>query len=628
MRKPLGWLFAAVLVATVSCSSVPSSGGVKVVGIAPSAGAPNNVADSEIRLSGKHYDPKAGPADVVSGFLDAEVDTTNEGKQLATEYLTDRSIWDRDAETLVYRTKEVEVLPVVAPDPKRDVRVTFQMLARIDKNGEYHVDSGSTSQNFELGGSDAGGWRLSRLPAGRRIDNSYLDQVFKRVVPLFYTADPESDVLIPDPFYVLRETLPVVSALVQRLLDGPTPSLRAALMPGGSASPTWGFPAGTKLLTAPVDANIVELTFSEELDAVPRANRGRLVAQLVWTLTSQDLRIDGVRIKVGDHPFVFSDVQNPAEQSQAQWARYDPDAAVAGRASHFNRDGTLAAYRPSSTVRLGRALGDATAQPAVDASGTQVAIVAPVAKKPSLRELRVGPADAGKLDVQLTAGRLTKPSWGTALDGVWVVAQQGEDLPKVLTVRGAANDSQKLIRAPDLYGPVDAFEVAPDGTRVAAIVDRAGERRVEIGYITRGVFAGTASQVGGFRAVTTDLNVVAVAWADSGKLAIIASRGTQAPDVFTVLVDGSAVRQWTGSSEKIARGSAAQLVALPVQHDDAKRGDIQSGALLLAVSRRDGSKVATEVYINLGLEWVPLPTEGAPRSSPSTDEPTHPAQSR
>ena len=600
---------SAVLAAlALSCSSVPSSGHVKAIGTAPPAGAPAKAPGPQIGVSGTKYDSLAAPVQVVSGFLDAEVDTSDGGKANVDAYLTPTTSWDREAGALIYSTREVQLLPQSADDAHREVRVTYQLVARINIHGEFLPASGSESQTFDLAGP-VGGWHIAGLPAGRRIDKGSLDQVYTRVVPYFPSADVDARVLIPDPVYVLRDKKPALSSLVERLLTGPTPALRAALAQANPAAPAWSFPPGTKLLTALVDDNnIAEVTFSGELDQVPRApssKRDRIVAQLIWTLTSQDLQIAAVRIKVEDHPFQFAGGTRP-EQSQAQWARYDPDLELASRSAYFNLGGRLATYDPSSSIRPGRALDDANAPPSVDGQATRVAIVAAVPHKP-LRELRVGPTTgAGKLVTQLSADRLTDPSWGNDSDGVWVVSQQGEAVPQVLTAQ-AAKSPTKRIAAEDLNARVDAFEVAPDGTRVAAIIERAGERRVEIGYITRGVFGAQALRVGGWRAVTTGIDVSEVTWADSGKLALIGKRGTEAASVFTALVDGSALQQSAGSADTLGGGDSAHLVALPVQHDDAKRGDLLSGGLMLVVSRGTGAAMTTELYVNRGTGWLLRP---------------------
>lgn len=599
MRRFVTVVLAATALLGASCSSVPSSGPATVVGNAPTARPAQAEEGPPIRRSGTRRSADDTPVEVVTGFLDAEADTTLEGTALAQDYLESKSVWVPDAETLVYSSKDVDEVPSFG-ERSGFIRVTYSLLARISTDpktgvGEYRPEVRKLEQLIEVRRPDSE-WLIATLPHGRRIDQDDLGQVFRRVVP-YYFADRDYENLVPDPVFLLRHSSNQIQRLVSRLVDGPTPVLKDFL-------PRQLFPPGAALLTAsePKD-KIVELTFSDELELARFSDRPKIIAQIVWTLTGLDSTIDAVTIKVDGKPFNF-DLDKPDKTGiahrQAAWAEYDPDAAYASRIAYFNQDGTVGSYSPSSVIRAGRALGAGAGQPAVDREDAFVAVTAPAGKQ---QELRVGPLDAGALLPQIAAATLTKPSWGTDVDGVWVVAQQKKQPPQLFTVPAGFGNNDE-IDSTELGTRVDAFEVAPDGLRVAAIIERDGVRSLEIGYIARTFFEGKASRVGGFRKVVSGRAMTArsVSWVDSGKVMFVGQPPDEAPQVFTVLVDGTGREVASGSREIIKSNRALpviqpQLLPLSVRHESARRGD-SSGVdnLMLVVEGRS-------IYVHRGSGW-------------------------
>lgn len=600
-RSAVAVLLAALALAAPGCSSVPTSGKATVVADAPTAPAPDAGAQGEIRAAGPKRDAASNPVELVTGFLNAEQDTSKDGTIRALDYLTVPTVWDPTGETLVYTTKEVELGDSVDP-AAIDVRVTYSTLARIVTDasgaGDYRPDLGTDVQTFQVKKVD-GAYRIAGIPRGRRVNDNNLDQVFRRVVP-YFCANRDCDTFVPEPIFVLKETSPPVAAVISRLLVGPTTVLK-------DFQPYSLFPRGTVLLTAPQpEDNVVEVTFSRELADGAPADRPKIVAQIVWTLTALDSRIAAVSIKVADGPFEFKNGMPADVQGQAQWPAYDPDALYAARASYFNLGGALGSYRPSSAVQAGRALGS-TGGPAVDVEDKTVAISAQA--KRFRFELRVGPVETGPLVTVIKSEHMTKPSWGVRGDGVWVVTQEGNGAPKVYSVPGNPKP-ERTVRAPELTSRVYAFEAAPDGLRVAAIVERDGRRSLEIGYFDRSSLLGGARRVGGFRPIVTGASVtpLSVAWVDSGKLAFIGQHGEEDPEVFTVLVDGTDLRSLNGSQALLRRNRPApapqpQLVPIAMVHDseDTRRGDRSSPDALMVII--DGNAT----YARDGIDWTRLP---------------------
>lgn len=605
MRKAAAALSGWALLLAAACTSVPSSGDPVVIGPAPLAGAPAEEADIG-RRAGAPIKPGASPTEVVAGFLDAEADTSTDGTVVAQQYLTSESVWNAIGETLVYTAADVQVAATPTATVNQ-IRVTYSLIARINSDGEYRPDVRQAVHTFDVAFIANAGWRISALPRGRRIDIDDLSQVFNRVVPYFYTTN-DYDTLVPEPIYQLKQGTKRVFTLVSRLVEGPTPVLRDFL-------PDTLFPPGTKLLTAPEPENkIAELTFNDALNDARFSDRPRIVAQIVWTLTALDNRITAVTVKVDGRPFVLGADAEAESQRQSQWAVYDPDAKYAERLGYFNLRGGLGLYR-TSFVRPGRSLSPGAGHPAVDPTGTTVAVVAPDGL---LHELLVGPVATGALVAQLKYESLTKPSWGTKEDGAWVVAQDGEQPPRLYTVPDDAREP-RYVPAAELTGRVHAFEVAPDGLRVAAIVERDGRRVLDVGVIDRPLFDRTARRVAGFRPVVNggDVTPLAVAWLDSGKLAVVGQFGTEDPEIFTVLVDGTDLQPLDPAtskrSQRILQSSRSQgltefqLIPLPFEHDDARRGSDSTPDELMLVIDTD------KVHVHRGVAWSQMATPAASR---------------
>lgn len=608
MRRFVAVVVTATALLAVSCSSVPTDGKATVVDKAPTARPGDDAERVGIRRSGTRRSADDSPVQVVTGFLDAEADTTQEGSALAKDYLVrgPKQIWYPDADTLVYTAKDVEEVPSTDA-ALRVVRVTYSLLARITTDpktgiGEYRPDVRKVEQTIEVRRPD-GEWLIGALPHGRRINVSDLDQVFRRVVPYHY-ADSDYRFLVPDPLFLLKHTSNQIQRVLKQLVAGPSPVLADFLPPSR-------FPVNTSVLTVsePKD-KIVEVTFSPELEATKFADRPKIIAQIVWTLTSLDTGINAVRIKAADKPFEYDLAASPeladVAHTQADWEEYDPDDAYERRTSYFNQEGAVGSYGPASALRAGPALGADAGEPAIDWDNKFVAVTAPAKL---LQELRVGPLNSGALLPQVASESLTKPSWGTPVDGVWVVSQGKGEPPKLVTVPAELGNNQQHAST-ELGSRVHAFEVAPDGLRVAAVIERDGESSLEVGYIDRPLFDGKATRVGGFRKVVNGRTITAssVVWLDSGKLGFIGRRAEETAQVFTVLVDGTDLRT-AGESREVLRSNSAlpvlqpQLLPLAVRHESARRGDNNGPEnMMLVIEGRT-------IYTNRGAGWVRQPAQ-------------------
>ncbi len=544
----------------------------------PVAVAQDPGGEIEVRQQEAAPQPGATPAQIVDGFVRAGADRTSEGRTIADKYLAQINAWDESGDTFVFSSYTQEAADAGTDPRVRRVAVTYRMLARITPDGEYRPDVRSVVEVYRLEDTD-GNWRIGSLPRGLRIRNDDLRRAFRRVVPYFY-ANTFEPTLVPDPVYLPGGDA-LVTSVIQKLLNGPTPWLSDYVAVSA-------FPRGTKLLSAPLTGEIAELTFSRELNDAPEADRKHIIAQLVWTLTSlTQAQITAVDIRVEGEPFLVGAEMQADARTRNRWSAYAPEGDGAKRSTYFNLRGILARYRPATLLAPGMALGSANAQLAVDSADAQVAVVD--SSDGGRLGLTVAPMTGGQLSPPLIQSRfLTAPSWGPRDEGVWVVKQDEKGGPEVFLV--PVPKDARPIPAPQLTARVHAFEVAPDGVRVAVIYQVGGTRRAFVGLIKRDP-TGQALSVGGLpqRSIAPDVDVAAVTWAGSGQLAVLGRRGAAKPAVFTAAVDGSELQESKGSSDLLESSTSAQLVG---------RSD---GELVLVV---DG----TSVFRNDGTDWRRLTT--------------------
>lgn len=139
--------------------------------------------------------PGASPADVVRGFLRANVGFADE-RDVARTYLTEglASQWVPTQEILVY-----EGTPDIVDDGSRTVAVDVRVAGRIDDQGQL-VEQGSASaitQSFSLARVD-GEWRINGFPDGFGVwlSRTDLEQSF-RPTSLYY-LNPHGSTFVPE----------------------------------------------------------------------------------------------------------------------------------------------------------------------------------------------------------------------------------------------------------------------------------------------------------------------------------------------------------------------------------------------------------------------------------------------
>ncbi len=475
----LGLLLVASL---AGCVSIPTAGPVQSSTVTQGPGA-----------QGQHYMqivPKPPvkdwrPDQIVQGFLLASASFGY--WQIAREYLTPTARWNPTWSAIVY-SRGPTVSPPVYQKTKKGapatavVTVGGKVQATLSQNGGYAVPaapsaSGPQQQGvpevFEL--EKVGGqWRISSVPPYLLL-SSYLFNSDYQLRNLYF-FDPGYSYLVPDPAYVPLQATPVdlTKGLVNDLIHQPPDWL--------SHGTTTAFPQGTTLTdvtlnggTATVNLSIAARKGSPSWasqSSTTKTMMQRVSAQLLETLSGSGQSgsaVQSVELSVNGNMWNPPGSQENPVQHLGQ-ARYSPPTGSSGTFYYLD-DGNLMEHSSNATAKIAR-LGTAYSSIAVSPGPPRSRYVAAL----SGSTLYAGPLN-GKL-TRVPGGPYQTMSWDPGGD-LWVTTNDeiftlpaperpgqplGQPVPVTVENSNGATDP----------GPFNALRVAPDGVRVAIIVNGSG----------------------------------------------------------------------------------------------------------------------------------------------------------
>lgn len=543
-RTPVALLAAFVAASLLGgCASIPVAGpvqpGLEIRLDDPEPGSAPVIASPPR--------PGSDPVEILQGFLQASADFRgdHETARLFLDPATRRS-WQPDAGTTVYSVAGddygIRRTYSVAGEA---VRLEAEVVATIDEYGQYTPVPDQTLDTVFTFTRVSGEWRIASVPPGLYLTPFEVSETYRQVE--LYFLSPDREIVVPNLVFV--PVLPgLPTALVRRLLSGPTPRLEPAV--------TTAFPGGTDLAVsavavadgvASVDLNRVALQATGEV-------RDQMVAQLVWTLT-QLPEVESVQVTIDGSEAGPGSV--PTEQTRENWASYDPNELLSTTAVYLVRDGQVGTLTGSEFVPLPGRLGRgeiALRWPAVSLDGSRIAGL-----NPDGNVLLAGRIEAEDDLVNRFAGvDLAPPAYGPegllwVLDrdpennSVWVLPPSGEQTRVTLPVLG---DSR-----------VVAVRPSRDGIRVALVIDDPGEPatdeetaspsqagpgqvvgdRLLVGVLRRGPgLAGLAVQ--NAQPVAPEIDTITdLAWADPARLLVLGAQDEGAPAPFAIDADGSSV---------------------------------------------------------------------------------------
>lgn len=507
MRK----LFAICsIVILTGCAALPVSGPVRI--------GPDLAPASDVNTF--YYSPAppvdgASATEILSGFISAGTAPQND-YSIAREFLGEsiRASWNPSQELLIQRST-----PEIILTENGTAFIEIEVTARVDANGRYEsLPSGSTRTLEYSFTEEAGQIRILSAPDVTIVIRPVFDVVFRSYS--VYFLDQSKSTLVPELRWFPANPA-TGTKLVNALLAGPSDWLKPAVV---SAIPT-GTVLSLDAVTVQQEVALVDLSARALVASL--SDRILMKAQLDATL-SQLPTITRVAVSI--------------ERSAQDIPEPLPGISVAS-------SGAL--------IALGQQGLEALSGPNQDAISTGLSFfesreVSELAASTSASRLAAG-TSAGVLETGLAnpGARIELVDQRTSL--VALGYDQFQYLWAVSSSQITVNSEP--IRASWLNGQsISAFELSPEGSRVAVIVDRGEQNEVLISAVIRNQ-TGVPVELAAPITVATDIaNPTLVTWFDGTTVAILNSQ----PSVSNVvlLAIGGVTRVIQGMSD------AKSLVAL------------------------------------------------------------------
>lgn len=520
-------LLAVVTVAAAGCVGMPQTGQVGAFSNKQSDTLQN--PESEIGLFPSGPKPNSSPAGIVQEFLIASASYPTDAP-IVQEYLADPAKnWNPGWSVTVLKRYTVTSRGTVRGAGPHGVEravvgVSGPVQATLNGTGQYvlaSAQSGNSTQTYQFELVKVGGqWRISNPPKTYRlVTESEFPQAYQsQDLYFFASTGGQSSMLVPDPVFVPTGTspAPLVSQLVTALARGPSTTWLQ-----GAANTA--FPPGTKILGVPLSGATVTVNLGGTAVSANTTTLERISAELLWTLAgptasvqtiqSVELELDGrawaprsAPCGTGQAPTAFQKLASyecydpypsvPASFSYVgvgqPWSRCGSESEAQGGSigavvSVFGRTGSASSSQcggyvdPRSTMELPHAaLTPALSMAAVSPDGHFVAGVSPT---PDQSTLYVGPA-RGTSAAFATSKRLKNAPGITAIswdrvDDLWVAQNDN-----IWVVPGNGTTKYPAVN-PFGGGQVTGLAVAPDGVRIAALVQTGSGVELELAAIER-----------------------------------------------------------------------------------------------------------------------------------------------
>jgi hypothetical protein len=480
-----------------------------------------------------YYSPSApvdgaSQAEIISGFLAAGTGPQND-YAIAREFLSSniRSIWNPNQEVLIQRSS-----PKINVSDKNTATVQIDVSARVDADGKYEATAFGTDRvlEFELVQEDSQ-WRLSKVPDATVLIRPVFDVVFSGYA--LYFADRQMRYLVPELRW-FPTTAATGTRLANALLRGASDWLKPAVYSG--------IPSGTKLS---IDAVTVEdgtarVDLSARALVASRTDRSLIKAQLSATL-SQLPNVSEVAISIERSAQDITDTEANLRELEprnlAVLGQEGLEVIAAQEQAFFQSGKDFFELTQVTKIAISRAAGSIAA---LTGSG----VIRTEANQPGEQvELVDGRANIAAIDFdpQQYLWSLSRATGGQ------VIATY-------------TDSSRSIVRAPWLEGEsVLDFDLSPEGTRAAFLVQSAQGTRVLVSAVVRdqsGVPVELSKPLEISREVSSP---VSITWLDQISVAIVSAAG-DSPSALVATVGGTSrsISLLPGTKQILAVGTNAQ----------------------------------------------------------------------
>jgi hypothetical protein len=573
-------LVAALVASVAGCVGMPNSGSPGTFNATPQD---TTQASDVIGAIPAGPSPKWDPSEIVAGFLNASASYPLYAAT-ARQYLTSTAAkaWAPTwSVTVVDQVDVPKQADVTRGDRQATVQVTGTVRASFNGTGQYvgaQPGSNGTTvayQQFKLVKVD-GQWRITDPPTNRLLDESDFSEVYKPQDLYFY--DSTGQVLVPDSVFVPSGgTSPasLVTSLVQALVGAPqTPWLKN----GNNPPAITAFPSGTKVYVT-VDGTTATVNLTGHASDFTAAVLRQISAQLVWTLTGQQPgppNIQAVQLVVNGKLWTPTALPCPGQspspaQKLAMYSCKNPYPLATSSAFYYVDDGQAwSRCAPESQVMTGsigtvlplfsKTSAATPGQSCGSSVQAQSKVVPPTQPRglPPLSMVAVSPdgkyaagVTPGGKSVVVWASGAAKPSSTLAMSGVTAISWDRRDhlwvtqnnSTTLIVQDGNGSDHANVQNS--FGGKILGLSIAPDGVRVAAIVQTATGPQVQLAAIESrppnpgepsspfsSTSIGPAVQLG-----PNIANPIALTWYDADDLLVLDGTGSGTA-LWEVPVDG------------------------------------------------------------------------------------------
>ncbi len=520
-------MLAATAVLLSACSSIPSSGPIVV-------GDRVDVMSNDVNVRVIARPPTKGmsPEALVRGFI-AACASLADGDGTARKYLTPAAsaAWNPSRLVDVY---EAAALTVTA-DRNDTMKLAAPLLGTIDAQRHYLLAEPGKMLADTLHLTQVNGeWRIDQAPPAVYLSEGDLARSYRPHT--VYFLNQARDRLVPE-FVVVPLSAPSLPTLLMRsLLAGPAAVDQPVLGTGipDSVSLAYGSVTG--------DFGSVTVSLTRAALSASVVDRIAMLAQITWTLTGLP-SISSVRVQVEGES--LQTIGGRSTFTTTDFQGFDPAHGTTGRQPliFVGKDQVFSLLQGTQTTI---STGIPVAEAAMSRDGS---LIVSIAASHTLLMVSNGPTQS----VAATGGDLGSPRI-LSNNEVWYLDHAARGGLYTWTAGGGPVKVKTGL--PNRARILD-FAIAPDGSRIALIVNDGADSSLRVGQLMR---SGQGIRIIGLTRAEQHLtSVVAVAWASESDLAVLGAVGAVAVQALRITLPTGAVTLLGGPANAVSLTATAGM---------------------------------------------------------------------